>query len=68
MYTVNENAGAVEISLILSNPSSTVVSVQVFDTNVTAYGKHIRYYASYINLSTGNVININLTFKLSILI
>ena len=41
MYTVNENAGVVEVSLILSNPSSTAVSVQVFNTNETAYGKYI---------------------------
>ena len=41
MYTINENAGVVQVSLILSNPSSTVVSVNVFNTNVTANGKYI---------------------------
>ena len=41
MYSINENAGVVQVSLILSNPSSTVVSVNVFNTNVTANGKYI---------------------------
>ena len=41
MYSINENAGVVQVSLILSNPSSTVVSVNVFNTNVTANGKCI---------------------------
>ena len=41
MYTSNENAGVVQVSLILSNPSSTDVNVQVFNTNITANGKYI---------------------------
>ena len=41
MYTSNETAGVVQISLFLSNPSSTDVKVQVVDTNVTANGKYI---------------------------
>ena len=40
MYTINENAGVVQISLLLSNPSSTVVKVQVFNSNATANGKY----------------------------
>ena len=40
-YTSNENAGVVQVSLILSNPSSTDVNVQVFNTNITANGKYI---------------------------
>ena len=39
MYSINENAGVVQVSLTLSNPSSTVVSINVFNTNVTANGK-----------------------------
>ena len=41
MYTINENAGVVQVLLILSNPSSTDVNVQVSNTNVTANGKYI---------------------------
>ena len=41
MYSINENAGVVQVSLILSNPSSTVVNVNIFNTNVTANGKYI---------------------------
>ena len=41
MYTINETAGVVQISLFLSNPSSTDVKVQVVNTNVTANGKYI---------------------------
>ena len=43
MYTVNENAGAVQVSLILSNPSSTVVMIQVFNTDGSATGKYNKY-------------------------
>ena len=41
MYTINENAGVVQVSLFLSNPSSTDVKVQVVTTKVTATGKYI---------------------------
>ena len=40
MYTVNENAGAVQVSLILSNPSSTAVMIQVFNADESATGKY----------------------------
>ena len=40
MYTINENAGAVQVSLILSNPSSTVVMIQVFNADGSATGKY----------------------------
>ena len=41
MYAVNENAGAVQVSLTLSNPSSTVVMMQVFNTDGSATGKYV---------------------------
>ena len=47
MYSINENAGVVQVSLTLSNPSSTVVSINVFNTNVTANGKYIIIVKAY---------------------
>ena len=46
MYTVNENSGAVQVSLSLSNPSSTVVSVEVSTADRSANGKYnnVHYY------------------------
>ena len=38
-YTVNEDDGRVEPVLVLSNPSSSVITVQVFSTNGSATGK-----------------------------
>ena len=38
-YSVNENNERVEPVLVLSNPSSSVITVQVFSTNETAFGK-----------------------------
>ena len=40
MYTINENAGVVQVSLILSNPSSTAVMIQVFNADGSATGKY----------------------------
>ena len=37
-YTVNEDDGLVQPVLVLSNPSSFVVSLQVITTDVTANG------------------------------
>ena len=42
-YTVNETDGKVETALVLSNPSSTVVTVEVFTTNGSATGKNYYY-------------------------
>ena len=47
MYTVNENAGVVQVSLILSNPSSTIVMIQVFNTDGSATGKYNKYNNVY---------------------
>ena len=41
-YSVNETDGKVETALVLSNPSSTVVTVGVFTTSGSATGKN--YY------------------------
>ena len=38
-YTVNETDGRVEPVLVLSNPSSSVITVQVFSTDGSATGK-----------------------------
>ena len=38
-YSVNEDSGSVQPVLVLSNPSSTDITVEVFDTNITALGK-----------------------------
>ena len=40
-YAVNESNGKVESVLVLSNPSSSVITVQVFSTNGSATGKQL---------------------------
>ena len=40
-YTVNETDGRVEPVLVLSNPSSSVITVQVFSTDGSATGKQL---------------------------
>jgi len=45
-YSVGENDGLVQPVLVLSNPSSTDIIVQMLDTNITAYGEHY-------NITTG---------------
>lgn len=40
MYTVDENNGIVQVTLILSNPSASVISIEVLSTNETAYGEY----------------------------
>jgi len=37
-YSVDENNGPVQPVLVLSNPSSTDITVQVFNINITAFG------------------------------
>ena len=41
MYSVNENEGSVQPVVVLSNPSSTDITVQVTSTAVTASGKPV---------------------------
>ena len=40
MYSVNENAGPAQPVLVLSNPSSTDITVQVFNTDGSATGEY----------------------------
>ncbi|XP_065905004.1 uncharacterized protein [Dysidea avara] len=37
-YSVNETAGQLKVVLILSNASSTIITVQVLSSNISAYG------------------------------
>ena len=39
-YRVNEDSGPVQPVLVLSNPSSTDTTVEVFNNNITARGKY----------------------------
>ena len=39
-YSVSEGAGAVQPVLVLSNPSSTDITVVVYNTNGTAFGEY----------------------------
>ena len=43
MYSVDEDDGPAQPVLVLSNPSSTDITVQVFDISVTAAGKFYNY-------------------------
>ena len=45
-YSVNENEGSVHPILVLSNPSSSDITVQVTSTAVTATGEPIKYNTS----------------------
>ena len=45
-YSVNEGAGSVQIGLVLSDPSSTDITVQVTNTDGSATGE---YYSILIN-------------------
>ena len=37
-YSVNENEGSVQPVLVLSNPSSSDITVEVYDTSISATG------------------------------
>ena len=39
-YSINEDRGPVQPVLVLSNPSSTDITVEVFSTNITAIGMY----------------------------
>ena len=39
-YSVNEGAGVAQPVLFLSNPSSTDITVVVYNTNGTAFGEY----------------------------
>ena len=39
MYSINENDGFAQIGLVLSNPSSTDITIEMFNTDVSATGE-----------------------------
>ena len=39
-YCIDEDRGPVQPVLVLSNPSSTDITVEVFNTNITAFGMY----------------------------
>ena len=39
VYSIDENSGEVEIQLLFSNPSSTVITVEVTSEEINATGK-----------------------------
>ena len=41
IYDVNETDGNLQTTLVLSNPSSSVITVQVFSTDGSATGKQL---------------------------
>jgi len=41
-YSVDEDDGLVQTTLVLSNPSSTDITVQIIDTADTATGKYYK--------------------------
>ena len=47
VYSVNEGDGSVQIGLVLSNPSSTDTTVEVFDTDGTANGEYCSILINY---------------------
>ena len=40
-YSINEDVGYIQLTLVLSNPSSTDITIQVTTTDKTATGKYI---------------------------
>ena len=39
-YHVNEDKGAARLALVLTKPSSINITVEVFNSNATAFGKY----------------------------
>ena len=39
-FSVNEGAGRAQLVLVLSNPSSSDITITVVNTDVTAYGEY----------------------------
>ena len=42
-YSVNEYDGPAVLTLILSNPSSTTVTIEIFSTDGSATGNHVLF-------------------------
>ena len=49
MYSVNEDAGPVQPVLVINNPSSTDITVQVTNTDGSATGEYCSIFINYIN-------------------
>ena len=47
MYSVNEDAGLAQPVLVISNPSSTDITVQVTDTEISATGEYCSILINY---------------------
>ena len=47
MYSVNEDGGPAQPVLVLSNSSSTDITVEVFNTNRTAFGEYCNILINY---------------------
>ena len=48
-YSVNEDSGQAQPVLVLSNPSSTDITVQVSTTNGSATGEYVNYLTKMYN-------------------
>ena len=48
LYTVDEDAGSIQIGLVLSNVSSTDVTVEVFSTDRSATGEYWSIFSNSI--------------------
>ena len=46
-YSVNEGDGSAQIGLVLSSPSSTATTVEVFNTDVSATGEYCSILINY---------------------
>ena len=47
MYSVNEGDGSAPIGLVLSGPSSTPITVEVFNTDGSATGEYCSILINY---------------------
>ena len=47
IYSANENSGSVQFVLVLSNPSSTDITVQVDNTDGSATGEYCSILINY---------------------
>ena len=47
VYSVNEDAGPVQLVLVISNPSSTDITVQVTNTDRSATGEYCSILINY---------------------
>ena len=50
IYFVNENNGTVELIVVLSNPSTTDIAVEIISSDVTAISTYAHYYNLFVNI------------------